>query len=149
MRDAVFEHRPKADIIIKAAAVSDYRPRANAGHKIKKGANSLNLELVRNPDILRELASEKGKPPCLLVGFAAETENLLSHAKQKLKSKALDMIVANDVSREDAGFETDTNLVKIVYKDGQVEEVPLMTKLQVADVLLDRIKKAWEARLET
>lgn len=149
MRDAVFEHRPKADIIIKAAAVSDYRPRANAGHKIKKGANSLNLELVRNPDILRELASEKGKPPCLLVGFAAETENLLAHAKQKLKSKALDMIVANDVSREDAGFETDTNLVKIVYKDGQVEEVPLMTKLQVADVLLDRIKKAWEARLET
>jgi phosphopantothenoylcysteine decarboxylase/phosphopantothenate--cysteine ligase len=83
-----------------------------------------------------------------LVGFAAETENLLIHAKKKLRAKALDMIVANDVSRKDAGFETDTNRVKIIYKDGQVEDVPLMTKTEVADLLLDRIKAVWEGQLE-
>lgn len=148
MRDAVFAHRPESDIIIKAAAVSDYRPRASAAHKIKKGKDSLNLELVKNPDILSELASKKAMPRCLLVGFAAETEDLLTHAKKKMKSKALDMIVANDVSGEDAGFETDTNRVKIVYKDGQVEDVPLMTKTEVADVLLDRIKTIWESRVD-
>ena len=103
---------------------------------------------MKNPDILSELASKKAMPRCLLVGFAAETEDLLTHAKKKMKSKALDMIVANDVSGEDAGFETDTNRVKIVYKDGQVEDVPLMTKTEVADVLLDRIKTIWESRVD-
>jgi phosphopantothenoylcysteine decarboxylase/phosphopantothenate--cysteine ligase len=79
------------------------------------------------------------------VGFAAETQDLLGHAAEKLRQKNLDMIVANDVSREDAGFESDTNAVKIIYRDGHVEELPLMTKEEVADHVLDRIKGLWQA----
>ena len=98
-----------------------------------------------NPDILSELGRTRGESRTLLVGFAAETKDLLNHAREKLKGKNLDMIVANDVSREDAGFETDTNAVKILYRDGRTEELPLMAKQEVADHLLDRIKGLWEA----
>ena len=80
-----------------------------------------------------------------MVGFAAETEDLLANASQKLRQKNIDMIVANDVSREDAGFEVDTNVVRLIYRDGHVEELPLMTKQEVADHILDRIKRLWEA----
>jgi phosphopantothenoylcysteine decarboxylase/phosphopantothenate--cysteine ligase len=149
MKRAVFELRPDCDIIIKAAAVSDYRPRKTAAQKIKKGEDSIGLELIKNPDILAELGATKAAAPCLLVGFAAETEDLLVNAKEKLRSKNLDMIVANDVSREDAGFEAETNLVKIIYKDGRVEDLPLMTKTEVADLILDRLRTMWETRLET
>jgi phosphopantothenoylcysteine decarboxylase/phosphopantothenate--cysteine ligase len=148
MLQAVLDHRPESDIIIKAAAVSDYRPRHEAEQKIKKGAESLSIELVKNPDILAQLGSTKEDSPCLLVGFAAETEDLLKNAKEKLRAKNLDMIVANDVSRNDAGFETDTNIVKIIYRDGKVEDSPLMTKEEVADLVLDRVKTLWEGRLE-
>ena len=148
MLQAVLDHRPETDIIIKAAAVSDYKPRHEARQKIKKGAESLSIELVKNPDILAQLGSTKEDPPCLLVGFAAETEDLLKNAKEKLRAKNLDMIVANDVSRNDAGFETDTNIVKIIYRDGKVEDSPLMTKEEVADLVLDRVKTLWEGRLE-
>jgi phosphopantothenoylcysteine decarboxylase/phosphopantothenate--cysteine ligase len=141
----VFENREGCDIVIKAAAVSDYRPRECAGHKIKKGAASLSLELIRNPDILASLGETKAASPCILVGFAAETEDLLANAEKKLKAKNLDMIVANDVSRDDAGFETDTNLVKFIYRDGRVEDAPLMTKDEVADRVLDRAKDLREA----
>jgi phosphopantothenoylcysteine decarboxylase/phosphopantothenate--cysteine ligase len=79
-----------------------------------------------------------------LVGFAAETQDLLANASEKLRQKNLDMVVANDVSREDAGFEADTNIVKIIYRDGHVEELPLMTKQEVADQVLDRVKRLWE-----
>ena len=140
MRNAVLENRPGCDIIIKAAAVSDYRPKDRARQKIKKGTDSLSLDLVKNPDILSELGDTKKKSPCVLVGFAAETEDLLANAKAKLKAKNLDMIVANDVSRDDAGFETDTNIIKMIFSDGQVEDSPLMTKDEVADLVLDRIK---------
>jgi len=149
MLRAVLNYRPHCDIIIKAAAVSDYRPRHKAGQKIKKGADSLSLELVKNPDILAHLGNTKKEAPCLLVGFAAETEDLLMNAEQKLKAKNLDMIVANDVSRDDAGFGTDTNIVKMIYGDGHIEDSPLMTKEQVANLVLDRVKTIWEGRLES
>ncbi|MGD2125414.1 MAG: bifunctional phosphopantothenoylcysteine decarboxylase/phosphopantothenate--cysteine ligase CoaBC [Desulfobacteraceae bacterium] len=145
MRRAVLECRPKCNVIVKAAAVLDYRPRERSNHKIKKLDDIQHLELVRNPDILAELGSSKGDGRCLLVGFAAETQDLLGHAAEKLRQKNLDMIVANDVSREDAGFESDTNAVKIIYRDGHVEELPLMTKEEVADHVLDRIKGLWQA----
>jgi phosphopantothenoylcysteine decarboxylase/phosphopantothenate--cysteine ligase len=140
MRNAVIENRPGFDIIIKAAAVSDYRPRESARQKIKKGPDSLTLDLVKNPDILSELGKTKELSPCALVGFAAETEDLLANAGTKLKAKNLDMIVANDVSRNDAGFETDTNIIKMIFADGHVEDSTLMTKDEVADLVLDRIK---------
>ena len=140
MRQSVFEARPGCDIIIKAAAVSDYRPKDSARHKIKKGPESLALDLVKTPDILAQLGKTKKDFPCVLVGFAAETEDLLANAKEKLRAKNLDMIVANDVSRNDAGFATDTNVVKMIYGDASVEDLPLMTKDEVADLILDRIK---------
>lgn len=140
MRQAVLEKRPECDIIIKAAAVSDYRPRSSAEQKIKKGEDSLSLGLIRTPDILSELGSTKKGSPCLLVGFAAETEDLLANAQEKLRSKGLDMIVANDVSRDDTGFEVDTNRIKMIYRDGHVEDSPLMTKEEVAHLILDRVK---------
>ena len=147
MRRSVLENRPGCDIIIKAAAVSDYKPRECAVQKIKKGTESLSLALVKNPDILAELGSTVEGSPSVLVGFAAETEDLIVNAEKKLKSKNLDMIVANDVSRKDAGFETDTNLVKFIYRDGHVDDSPLMTKDQVADLVLDRAKALREAKL--
>jgi len=139
MRDAVMENRPGCDIVIKAAAVSDYRPKDSSQQKIKKGPDSLTLDLAKNPDILSELGDTKQQSPCVLVGFAAETEDLLANAEAKLKAKNLDMIVANDVSRDDAGFETDTNIVKMIFADGHVEDSLLMTKDEVADLVLDRI----------
>jgi phosphopantothenoylcysteine decarboxylase/phosphopantothenate--cysteine ligase len=101
---------------------------------------------VRNPDILAELGGTRGDSRSILVGFAAETEDLLANATEKLRQKNLDIIVANDVSREDAGFESDTNLVKIIYRDGRIDDLPLMTKEEVANRLLDRIKEIWESR---
>ncbi|MBU0733790.1 MAG: bifunctional phosphopantothenoylcysteine decarboxylase/phosphopantothenate--cysteine ligase CoaBC [Proteobacteria bacterium] len=148
MERSVFENLTGCDIIIKAAAVSDYRPRECADQKIKKGPELLSLELVRNPDILTRLGETKKESPCILVGFAAETEDLLANAEKKLRSKNLDMIVANDVSRKDAGFETDTNMVKFIYRDGHVEDSPLMTKDDVAGLVLDRARALREAGLD-
>jgi len=144
MRHAVLAECRQYDVIIKAAAVLDWRPKETAEHKIKKGRGVQTLELVENPDILAELGCSLGNSRCLLVGFAAETQDLIMNAQEKLKKKNLDLIVVNDVSREDAGFEADTNAVKIVYRDGRIEEWPLMTKEEVADQLLDRIRVLWE-----
>jgi phosphopantothenoylcysteine decarboxylase/phosphopantothenate--cysteine ligase len=149
MRKAVFENRADCDVIIKAAAVSDYRPRHSLQHKIKKGEDSISLDLVKTQDILAQLGDTKKESPCILVGFAAETENLLANAEGKLRAKNLDMIVANDVSRDDAGFETDTNVVKMIYGDGHVEDLPLMTKDEVADMVLDKVKELLEGSLES
>jgi phosphopantothenoylcysteine decarboxylase/phosphopantothenate--cysteine ligase len=140
MRQVVLKHHNDSDIIIKAAAVSDYRPKESARHKIKKGEDRINLELVKNPDILAELGCKKEASPQILVGFAAETQEMIVHAKEKLKAKNLDMIIANDVSREDAGFEADTNKMKLIYSDGRLEDTSLMTKDEAADLILDRIK---------
>ena len=140
MRRAVFEHRNGCHMIIKAAAVSDYRPKETADQKVKKGTESLSLDMVKNPDILALLGETKKDHPCILVGFAAETEDLVKNARKKINAKNLDMIVANDVSRKDAGFQTDTNAVKIIYADGRVEDSPLMGKIDVAHLILDRAK---------
>lgn len=148
MREAVMDSRSVWDVAIKAAAVADYRPAEREGQKIKKTASELILKLVRNPDILGELGASRGKKACILVGFAAETGDLLTHARQKLAAKHLDMIVANDVTRSDAGFDVDTNLVKIIDREGRIEDLPLMSKDDVADQVLDRVKNLWGRRRE-
>lgn len=140
MREAVLRAFDAVDAVIKAAAVADYRPKERAGQKIKKQEGSLTLELVRNPDILRELGEKKTHQ--LLVGFAAETEHVLDYARAKLEKKNLDFIVANDVSRKDAGFSADTNCVTILARDGACTEYPLMGKRQLADVILDHVAAA-------
>lgn len=138
MRAAVLAEFPASDIVIKAAAVADYRAKEIAENKIKKDEDVLTLVLEKNPDILKELGSLK-KPGQILVGFAAETQNLLAYAKQKLEKKNLDFIVANDVTKPQAGFNTETNLIKILSRDGSVEEFPLMSKKALASIILDRV----------
>jgi phosphopantothenoylcysteine decarboxylase/phosphopantothenate--cysteine ligase len=129
-----------ADVVVKAAAVSDYRPRESSAQKIKKGADVMSLDLVKNPDILAELGEKREGERYILVGFAAESEELLANATKKLRDKNLDMVVVNDVTSEDAGFESDTNLVKIIHRDGSREDLPIMSKDEVANQILDRIK---------
>jgi phosphopantothenoylcysteine decarboxylase/phosphopantothenate--cysteine ligase len=138
MREAVLERLAEATVVVKAAAVADYRPAQRSEQKIKKGQGAqLVLALEKNPDILAELGQLKTTQ--LLVGFAAETADLVENARKKLESKNLDLIVANDVSRSDAGFEVDTNAVRLFYRDGSSEELPLLSKDEVAQQLLDRI----------
>lgn len=137
MREAVLSIYPEIDIVIKAAAVADYRPEVAANQKIKKAADTLTLVLAKNPDILAELG--KLKTTQFLVGFAAETQELVAHATEKLRKKNLDMLVANDVTLRGAGFDADTNIVKILSKDGTVEELPQMSKTELGHVILDRI----------
>lgn len=147
MKEAVFDCLGGIDVIIKAAAVSDYRPREISAQKIKKGAASLSIDLVKNPDILSELGKAKADSNYILVGFAAETEDILTNAMEKLRDKNLDIIIVNDITREDSGFKSDTNLVKIIYRDGSREELPLMSKDEVAGQILDRIKTLREGNI--
>jgi phosphopantothenoylcysteine decarboxylase/phosphopantothenate--cysteine ligase len=137
MREAVLTNLKNASILLMAAAVSDYRPRQAAAGKIKKSQAEMVLTLERNPDILAEAGRQKDHR--ILVGFAAETENLLRNARSKLKEKNLDLIVANDVTLPGAGFEVDTNIVKFLDRSRKVEELPLMTKEELADRILDRV----------
>lgn len=140
MRQLVQERFPACDIVIKAAAVADYRVKNVSDQKIKKNDAELTLVLEKNPDILKELGEMK-QPHQTLVGFAAETQNLLQYAKGKLEKKNLDMIVANDVSKPQAGFNVDTNLIKLLKRDGSIEELPLMSKKELAYIILDRVMK--------
>ncbi len=137
MRRVVLDRVPPSTIIIKAAAVADYRPADRSAGKIKKTNAPLVLELVKNPDILGELGVMKGERT--LVGFAAETESILENAAKKLAEKNLDMVVANDVGQAGAGFNVDTNIARLLFRDGRKEELPLMAKSDLADVILDRI----------
>ena len=137
MSNAVLAKLPAATIVIKAAAVADYRPKQAAGRKIKKDDAIPEIVLERTPDILAEVGKQKGRR--IVVGFAAETENLVANARKKLQRKNLDLIVANDVSQPGAGFDSDTNLVKILDAQGGVEELPLQAKRAVADRILDRV----------
>lgn len=146
MRRAVLDGCEEFDVIIKAAAVLDYKPKQTSEHKIKKRGGALTLELVENPDILGELGRRKSSGRPLLIGFAAETQDLTANAMEKLKKKNLDMIVANDVSRRDAGFDVDTNAVRVIERDGGVDEWALMPKEEVADRLLDKIRDRWGTR---
>jgi len=143
MRDAVLAELERATVVIKAAAVADFRPAAPSERKIKKESlgegQGLALELVRNPDILAEVGRRKGRR--IVVGFAAESEDLVAAARRKLERKGCDLVVANDVSRPGAGFDGDTNAVVLVWPGGQVEELPLLSKAEVAAQLLDRLEK--------
>jgi phosphopantothenoylcysteine decarboxylase/phosphopantothenate--cysteine ligase len=139
MKDAVMEHLDSATVVIKAAAVADYRPSLRSAAKIKKDGGGLDLQLERNPDIILEVGRKKGNR--ILVGFAVETENLVENARSKMKKKNMDIIVANDVTKEGAGFGYDTNIIKILSPDGEIESIPLMSKMEVADRILDRVKK--------
>ncbi len=139
MAQAVFENMEHSDIIIKAAAVSDYRPKDPATQKIKKEKGELVLYLERTQDILKEIGMRKKDQ--ILVGFAAETENLEQHAETKRVEKNLDIIVGNIVGEPSSGFGADTNKVTLFYKDGTQEPLPVMEKDAVAHILLDRILK--------
>ena len=139
MYKAVLDNYKKADIIIKAAAVADYRPKVEAAEKIKKDGKTISLELERNPDIIAEIGKNKGKR--VLVGFAMETQNLLANAREKLKKKNMDLIVANNLREEGAGFRTDTNIITIIDRTGKAESLDKMTKNEAAGAILDRVKK--------
>jgi phosphopantothenoylcysteine decarboxylase / phosphopantothenate---cysteine ligase len=146
MRDAVMEHYKDCTIIIKTAAVADFRCKSESCQKIKKkgDANVILMEFEKNPDIIGELGAVKGNR--ILVGFAAETENILEHAAEKLKRKNLDLIVANDVSRAGIGFGSDNNEVTIIEATGRTKQVPLRSKDEVAHVILDSVKKVMKKR---
>ncbi len=138
MCDAVVDAAGQADAVIMAAAVGDYRPAAQAEHKLKKTDGELSVALARTPDILATLAERRDGGRPVLVGFAAETRQLLANARDKLARKGCDMIVANDVSRADAGFAVDTNQVTIIGADGD-EALELMSKDDVAHAIWDRV----------
>jgi phosphopantothenoylcysteine decarboxylase/phosphopantothenate--cysteine ligase len=134
MKKAVTKAVAKADALLMAAAVSDYQPKTVAKAKIKKTSPTLTLELVRTPDILAEV-----KGDFIKVGFAAESEDIVANARKKLQQKQLDLIVANDITDKKSGFGADTNKVTLIDKKGKVEKLPLMSKREVADRILDRV----------
>jgi phosphopantothenoylcysteine decarboxylase/phosphopantothenate--cysteine ligase len=139
MLDACLQVYEEVDVVIATAAVSDYRPAEVWQGKRKKGEEEWTIRLVPNPDILRTLGERKGRH--ILVGFAAETQELLANAQAKLREKNLDLIAANDVSQEGSGFRTDTNRVTLLWADGRQEPLPLMTKQEVAQHLLQRVSQ--------
>lgn len=138
MYEAVLDNLDENQIIIKSAAVADYKPKSYCNKKIKKNDDDLVISLDRNKDIAYEIGKIKNDK--ILVGFAAETNDLIENAKNKVKKKNLDFIVANDLTKEGAGFGVDTNIVKIIDKDGIISEYPIMKKEEVANVILDKVK---------
>ncbi len=140
MRDAVLPRAEAADVIVAAAAVSDFRPAEAAAQKMKKSETLPSLPLAVNDDILAQLGQRK-RPGQTLVGFAAETEDTLTHARQKLDAKNLDWIVANDVTQAGAGFDGDTNIVTLLGRGGAEIALPLLTKREVAERLLDTLSE--------
>lgn len=144
MRAAVMDHYKGFDIIIMLAAVADYRPAEVSSIKIKKKEDEMTLKLEKNTDIARELG--KVKENRYFVGSCAETNDLLENAMKKIETKNLDMIIANDVTMEGAGFEVDTNIIKLVKKDGSVTDLPLMSKREAAGRIFDEIRSMLDAR---
>jgi len=139
MQKEVFSRFSDADIVVKSAAVGDYRAKTVAEQKIKKTVDELNIELVKNPDILKELGSQKKDQ--IIVGFCMETENLEANALRKLESKNLDMIVANLLTQSGAGFKSDTNVVTLITRDKEKTELPIMSKDEVAHKIFDKVVK--------
>ncbi len=139
MREVIFQNLRRVDVLIMAAAVSDYRPKKVSRRKIKKGKGKFLLELEPNPDILYEIGRRKERR--ILVGFSAETENLVKNAKDKLRKKNLDLMVANDIRQKGAGFGSSTNVVKIIDRAGKVESLPKMLKKEIAERVLDRVRE--------
>jgi len=145
MAEVVFSESKDAELLIMAAAVADYKPTQKADHKIKKDQGGLDvIHLERTVDILKEIVNRRDKNkigPTVVIGFAAETENLLENAKSKLEKKKLDLIAANDISREDCGIGSDKNQVILIWKDGQTRELPVMEKSAIADELIQEAAK--------
>ena len=142
MHEAVLARADRMDVVIMAAAVADYTPAERVAQKVPKDGDTLTLVLKKTPDILAELGRRRaasGEGP-LLVGFAAETEDVVARAAAKREEKHVDLIVANDVSRADAGFDVETNAVTIVGRNG-AEALPLQSKTRVAAAILDRVEK--------
>ena len=139
MREAVLAHMGGCSVVIKAAAVSDYRPKEVSQKKLKKAESYSSLELEKTRDILEEVGKRKGDR--ILVGFAAETEDLVANARKKLTEKNLDFIVVNDVTKPGAGFGLDTNQVKLLYPSGEVKDLPLMSKEELSQIILDDVVK--------
>ena len=141
MHAAVLEAVSDADALIMAAAVADYRPATSTAHKIKKSDRGMNLNLVRTQDILSAVAEKRDENNRLkaVIGFAAETESIVANARDKLNRKRLDLIVANDVSSDDSGFSVDTNRVTLIDSAGKADELPLLQKQEVAEIILDRL----------
>jgi len=141
MSEAVARERVNASVFIGAAAIADYRPVQRAVQKIKKSEDSITLTLERTPDVLSQVAAARTNG-MLVIGFAAETENVVDNAREKLRSKQLDAIVANDVTREDSGFDATTNAITIITNDdGEPVPLPVMSKSEAADRILDVIVK--------
>lgn len=138
MYDEVITNLDDNDVIIKSAAVADYKPINYSDKKIKKSDDDLYLKLERNKDIAKEIG--KLKKDKILVGFAAETDDIIENAKSKVIKKNMDFIVANDLTKEGAGFSVDTNIVKIIDKEGDITDYPIMKKEEVANIILDKIK---------
>lgn len=137
MRDALQARFKEADALLMAAAVSDYRPASSQPLKIKRSRQEVELRLVQNPDILKEIRGLKDRQ--VVVGFAAETHDLEAEARRKMVDKGLDLIVANDITRLDAGFAVDTNEVTVIHRDGRLVRLPLLSKDQVAEKILDLV----------
>jgi phosphopantothenoylcysteine decarboxylase/phosphopantothenate--cysteine ligase len=133
------KHYKSCSIAIKAAAVADYRPKKGLKDKMKKTQKTLSLELERNPDILYQMGKNKGKK--ILVGFAAETKNIISQAKLKLDKKNLDLIVVNQVLQKKGGFGSDNNEATLIDYEGRIDALPLMSKEELADKIIDKIKE--------
>jgi phosphopantothenoylcysteine decarboxylase/phosphopantothenate--cysteine ligase len=149
MRDAVAARAPEADAVVMAAAVADYTPeQGRAASKLPKDDDAMTIRLVRTPDILGELGARRTGARPVLVGFAAETGAPETRAREKLRSKNVDLIVANDVSRSDAGFEVTTNVATLVTREAD-EPLPLQSKAALAGVILDRVESMLAAAPET
>jgi phosphopantothenoylcysteine decarboxylase / phosphopantothenate---cysteine ligase len=148
MHDAVIAAVQQADALLMSAAVADYSPSAISTQKIKKGHTDLSLDLARTPDILSAVAARQKTTghPRIVVGFAAESENLVKNAREKLASKGMSLIVANDITVGGAGFASTTNKVVILSQDGKREDLPLMSKAAVANVILDRVIELFAAQ---
>ncbi len=146
MRLAVLKQMERCTVVIKAAAVSDYRPVKVSEHKLKKSDAHETLELERTKDILREVGKKKGSR--IVVGFAAETEDLIVNAKKKLVEKNLDLIVANDVGKPGAGFATETNQVRILFPSGEIKDLPELSKEEVSTAILDEVAKLLKQKVK-
>lgn len=139
MKKEVLEHFSKADVVIMTAAVSDFKFEESASGKIKKEKLGGNIKIVPTPDVLKELGRKKGQK--VLVGFAAETEKVVDNALKKLKDKNLDLIIANDVTAEGVGFESNFNQVSVVFPDGKSVQTEKMTKVEISQVIMDKIEE--------
>ncbi|MEW6112455.1 MAG: phosphopantothenoylcysteine decarboxylase, partial [Thermodesulfobacteriota bacterium] len=139
MHDRVMEVSNGMSVIVKAAAVADFRPAAESAGKIKKEVAEPHIPLAPNPDILKALGDKKPQDQ-ILVGFAAETGDAVENGRKKLSAKNLDLLVVNDVTRPGAGFDYDTNIVRLLHRSGLEEEFDIMPKMKVADLILDRVR---------